>query len=130
MSIGASNASARESEAFRPSSFASRLAARAARGELGPRPRRLVSLGVREQVLEGLGRNARRSVVRVEYFCDRDAPSEYFIRHLPHGTIERVDRGGIDQAPPELLCTLPEWPQITSGYFPDSLPDQPATLLT
>ena len=55
MSLTKSDIPARESEAFKPFSFASRKAERAARGELDLRPQRLASFGVTERWLDGFG---------------------------------------------------------------------------
>lgn len=129
MSLTRSDKPAHDSECFKPSSFASRKAERAARGELEPRPRRLVSLGVRERWLEGFGTKSRGSMVTIEYFFDRDHSNHYYTRALPNGTLERMDRGGTDATPPEPLGVI-RGRGMSSGTFPTSLPDQPASLLT
>ena len=69
-------------------------------------------------------------MVTMEYFFDRDHVNDYYARALPHGTLERIDRGGTDDPAPEHLGTVPTQPRYTSGAFPDALPDRPADLLT
>ena len=111
-------------KAFEPSTFASRRAERAARGELEPRPQRLASLGVREQWLDGLGPRRKGQMARVELLVDIDDMSKKYTRHLPHGTIEPVLHVPSDP-PPEPLGVITGH-GITSGTFPPALPDQPA----
>ena len=127
MSIGRSNIPAHESRAFQPSSFATRKADRHARGEDGPRPQRLVSVGVSEQWLEGFGPCRKGQMARVELLVDADNGKKY-TRHLPHGTIEPVIHVESDP-PPEYLGVITGH-GISSGTFPPSLPDQPAQLIT
>jgi hypothetical protein len=100
MSLTRSSISAREAKVFEPSSFASRKAEWAARGELGPRPRRLVSLGVQERWLEGFGPKKKGQMVKIQYFFDQDHPNYYFAKALPHGSSDRIDRGGVDDPTP------------------------------
>ena len=76
MSIGRSNNPAHESAIFKPSSFASRKAERASRGELAPRPQRLVSVGITETWLEGLGPRRKSQLARVELLVDADNMSK------------------------------------------------------
>ena len=129
MSLTRSDLPAHQSRVFQPSSFASRHAERAARGEAGPRPRRLVSLGVKERWLEGFGARAQGQIVKIEYFSDLDHPNDYYAKALPHGTLDRIDRGGTDDPPPEQLGVI-TGRGMSSGAFPDALPDRPAELLT
>ena len=131
MSLTKSNTPAREALAFRASSFASRRAERAARGELEPRPRQLVSLGIKEQFLEPFGSKgkAKGQTVRIEYLIDRDHPTHYYTRAVPNGTLVRMDRGGADDPPREDLGVI-TGRGISSGLFPDGLPDSPATPIT
>lgn len=124
MSIGASTSPAHQSRVFEPSSFATRKAERAARGELAPRPRRLVSVGIGEQWLEGFGPRRKGQMARVELLVDADDMAKKYTRHLPHGTIEPVIHVQSDP-PPENLGVITGH-GITSGTFPDALPDQPA----
>lgn len=131
MSLTKSDIAARDAECFKPSSFASRKAARAARGELEPRPRQLISLGVRAQFLEPFGSKgkAKGQTVRIEYLIDRDHPTHYYTRAVPNGTLVRMDRGGADDPPREDLGVI-TGRGISSGLFPDGLPDSPATPIT
>ena len=127
MTIGRSNIPAYESRAFQPNSFASRKAERHARGEDGPRPQRLVSVGVSEQWLEGFGPRRKGQMARVELLVDIDNGKKY-TRHLPHGTIEPVIHVAPDP-PPEYLGVITGH-GISSGTFPPSLPDQPPQAIT
>ena len=129
MSIGTSNAPEHESAIFRSSSFGSRKAERAARGELAPRPKRLVSLGVKEMYLEPFGSKAKGQTVKIEYLVDMDSNSDYYTRAVPHGNLVKMDRGGITDPPPEYLGTI-AGRNFTSGHFPDALPTPPVQLLT
>ena len=130
MSLTRSGIPAHQSRVFEPSSFASRRAERAQRGELAPHPRQLVSLGVRERWLEGFGARSQGRMVAMEYFFDQDHPNDYYARALPHGTLERIDRGGVDDPAPVPLGTVPTRPRYTSGVFPEASPDRPAVPLT
>ena len=127
MTIGGSNAPAHESEAFKPSSFGSRKAERRARGEDGPRPQRLVSVGVSEQWLEGFGPRRKGQMARVELLVDIDTGKK-FQRHLPNGTVEPLIHVPADP-PPEPLGVITGH-GISSGTFPPALPDQPAQIIT
>ena len=128
MTLGTSNAPAHESEAFKPSSFGSRRAARAERGELAPRPRRLVSLGVTERWLEGFGPNRRGQLARVELLVDLDDMSQKFQRHLPHGSIEPLMAVQSDP-PPEYLGVITGH-GLSSGTFAPALPTPPPEIIT
>lgn len=123
MTIGKSRAPAHESRVFQPSSFASRKAERASRGELAPRPQRLVSVGITETWLEGLGPRRKGQLARVELLVDIDTRKK-FQRHLPNGTVEPLIHVSNDP-PPEPLGVITGH-GISSGPFPPSLPDQPA----
>jgi hypothetical protein len=126
--IGTSNAPAHESEAFKPSSFATRRAARAERGELAPRPRRLVSLGVAERWLEGFGPNRRGQLARVELLVDRDDMSQKYQRHLPYGSIEPLMAVQSDPPPEDLGVIRADG--ISSGAFPSALATPPPEIIT
>ena len=129
MSISRNNSPAHESRVFQPSSFASRKAERAARGELAPRPRRLVSLGINERALEGF-RPARQGgqVVRVELLADLDDLSQKFQRHLPYGSVEPLMHIADDPAPEHLGVIRGDG--ISSGTFPSALATPPAEIIT
>ena len=131
MSLTRSDKPAHESECFKASTFASRKVQRGLRGELAPRPRRQVSLGVKEQFLEPFGSKgkARGQTVKIEYLVDRDHPTHYYTRAVPNGTLVRMDRGGTDDPPREDLGVI-TGRGISSGVFPDALPDSPATPIT
>ena len=124
MSITRSNIPAHEAKAFRPSSFASRKAERRARGEDGPRPQHLISVGVTETWLEGFGPRRKGQMARIELLVDVDHPSRRYQRHLPHGTIEPLIHVEPDPLPEPLGTIRAEG--FTSGTFPPAEPDQPA----
>ena len=124
MSLTKSNLAAHESECFKPSSFASRKAERAARGELEPRPQRLASLGVTERWLDGFGPRRKGQMARIELLVDVDHPSRRYQRHLPHGTIEPLIHVESDPPPEPLGIIRAEG--FTSGTFAPAEPDQPA----
>ena len=128
MTIGTSTAPAHESKCFKPSTFAIRQAERASRGELAPRPQRLVSVGVTETWLEGFGPRRKGQMARVELLVDRDDMSKKFQRHLPNGTVEPLIHVPSDP-PPEYLGVITGH-GISSGTFPPSLPNQPAQPIT
>lgn len=79
----------------------------AQRGELGPCPGRLVSLGVQGRWLEGFGPKKKGQIVKIEYFFDQDHPNYYFAKALPHGSVDRIDRGGSTTRHPS---TWAPWP--------------------
>ena len=129
MSIGNSSAPAYESAIFKPSSFASRKAERAERGELAPRPRRLVSLGVTERWLEGFGQDRKGGrLARVELLVDRDDMGQKFQRHLPYGSIEPLMAVQSDPPPEDLGVIRADG--ISSGVFPSALATPPPEIIT
>ena len=127
MSMTGSKSPAHESRVFQPSSFATRKAERRARGEDGPRPQRLISVGISEQWLEGFGPRRKGQMARVELLVDIDNGKKY-TRHLPHGTLEPVIHVEADP-PPEYLGVI-SGHGISSGTFPPAPRDQPAQQIT
>lgn len=115
-----------ETHVLQPSTMASRRAEREARGELAPRERRLVSLGVKQQWLEVPGRwgKGRGSMVPIEFLYDVDNPTDRFRRLYPNGTLEPLDlaSGGGQEVEP-LGVVRPAG--MSSGAFPDAVTDPP-----
>ena len=128
MTLGTSGLPAHESQCFRPSSFASRKAERAARGEDGPRPQRLISVGVTEQWLEGFGPRRKGQMARIELLVDADDMSKKFQRHLPHGTVEPLMQVQSDPPPEDLGVITGHG--LSSGTFPSALPTPPPEIIT
>lgn len=85
-----------EAKAFQTSTFSSRRAERAARGELH-RPRRLVSMGKTEVRLGGAGRDQPNRIVEVEVWFDADKPMEFYVRHEGGQIQPAVQRSGSTQ---------------------------------
>lgn len=117
---------ASESRVFQPSTMASRRAEREARGELEPRPRRLVSLGVQQQWLEAPGRfgNRKGSMVPIEYLYDADRPIERFRRLYPNGTLEALFPVSGGESETEALGVVSA-EGFLSGAFPAAVTDPP-----
>ncbi len=118
---------ASETKAFQPSNFASRYAEREARGETGPRPERLVSLGVTSTWLDGFGPNRKGQLVRFEYLYDLDDTSRRYRRLVPHGTLEPLTQAPDDPESEPLGVIAAEG--FRSPWHVDAAPDvmQPVT---
>ena len=69
-------------------------------------------------------------MIKVEYLCDRHHRSRYYTRAMPHGTVERMDRGGVADPPPKPLGTVDVRPRFVPAQCSDAAPDPPAQLLT
>lgn len=114
----------RQQRVFEPSSFATRHAARAASGELRPRPPRLVSLGAVSTWLEASGRSQKGQMVDIEYLYDLDNPTRRYRRMVPNGTLEPLFSTQVLDPPPEPLGAI-RAEGFNSGYYPPATTDPP-----
>jgi hypothetical protein len=64
----------------------------------------------------------RGQMIKVEYLCDRHHRSRYYARAMPHGTVERMDRGGVAGPPPEPLGAAAVRPRFAPADSPTPRP--------
>ncbi len=107
---------AHEARVFQPSTFATRYAERAARGETGQQPQRLASLGVVSTWLDGFGSRRKGQMANIEYLYDVDHPANRYRRIVPNGTLEPLTTAADDPPPEPLGILAPHG--IASGYWP------------
>lgn len=112
---------ARDARVFEPSSFASRRAERAARGE-DRRDPRLVSLGRTEYRLMGSTGQPNR-IAEVEMLFDADSPNDFYVRHPGTSWLEPIQRGPDHRQEVVSLGTVrardPRWTPTAGSALPD-----------
>jgi hypothetical protein len=120
---------AHQAEVFKASTFASRRADAAARGDLTPRPRALVSLGVQSMRMPGPRSIDPDRVVNVEYLYDAHRPARRYRRPVPFGMLEPLDHRANDPRP-EPLGIMTDRGDIRSIFCAEATPDPEPVRIT